>query len=154
MVLCWFLSGRTPDTQLARCKLVKKTHPNHGGRRRPTAAMVPRPRRRRTQQSANMISDKSVLFKVEDVIFLLFISYVMARHVIEASSTRRVCVCLLRRLPLADFGQRKVAVTHTCTFDCHFRMAEPGRTVMGVRYRRRRKPCWGCFLRVFEGDLS
>jgi len=30
--------------------------------------MVPRPRRRRTQQSANMISDKSMLFKVEDII--------------------------------------------------------------------------------------
>ena len=23
---------------------------------------------------------------------------------------------------------------------------------MGVRYRRQRKPCWGCFLGVFEGD--
>ncbi len=28
------------------------------------------------------------------------------------------------------------------------------RTVLGVRYRRRRKPCWWCFLGVFEGDLS
>jgi len=45
-------------------------------------------------------------------------------------------------------------VTHPCTFDCRFRMAEPGRTVMGVRYRWRRKPCWGCFLGMFEGDLS
>jgi hypothetical protein len=69
--------------------------------------------------------------------------------------TRRVCVCLLRRLPLADFGQRKVVVTHPCTFDCRFRMAEPGRTViMGVRYRRQWKPSLGCFLGVFEGDLS
>jgi hypothetical protein len=45
-----------------------KTHPNHGARRRPTAAMVPRPRRRRTQQSTNMIVDKSMLLKVEDLI--------------------------------------------------------------------------------------
>jgi hypothetical protein len=36
------------------------------------AAMVPRPRRRRTQQSANMISDKSMLFKVEDIIVFTF----------------------------------------------------------------------------------
>jgi hypothetical protein len=32
------------------------------------AAMVPHPRHRRTQKSANMISDKSMLFKVEDII--------------------------------------------------------------------------------------
>ena len=32
--------------------------------------------------------------------------------------------------------------------------AEPGRTVMGVCYCWRRKPCWGCFLGVFKGDLS
>jgi len=55
---------------------------------------------------------------------------------------------------MADFGQRKVAVTHPCTFDCRFRMAEPGGTVMEVRYCRQQKPCWGCFLGVFEGDLS
>jgi len=27
---------------------------------------------------------------------------------------------------MANFGQRKVAVTHPCTVDCRFRMAEPG----------------------------
>jgi len=37
---------------------------------------------------------------------------------------RRICVCLLRRLPLAP----EVTVTHPCTFDCHFNMADPGRT--------------------------
>jgi hypothetical protein len=93
--------------------------------------MVPLPRRRRTQQSTNMMRDKSMSLKLENIIVLLFISYVMAR----------VCVCLLRRL-------QKVAVTHLCTFDRRFRMAEPGRTVMRVRYRRRRKPCWGCFLGI------
>ncbi len=46
---------------------------------------------------------------------------------------RRVYVCLLRRLPVAEFGQRKVAVTHLCTFDRGFRMVEQLRTVMGGR---------------------
>jgi hypothetical protein len=32
------------------------------------AAMVPRPRRHRTQQLTNMIVDKSMLLKVEDLI--------------------------------------------------------------------------------------
>ena len=54
--------------------------------------------------------------------------------------THRVCVCLLRRLPVAKFGQQKAAVTHLCTFDCHFRMAERGRTVMGGPYRWWQKP--------------
>jgi hypothetical protein len=47
--------------------------------------MVPRPRRRRTQQSANMISDKSVLFKVEDIIVFTF--YLLCKGM-----TRRQCV--------------------------------------------------------------
>jgi hypothetical protein len=47
--------------QLARWKLGKKTHPNHGGRRRPTAAMVPSPCHRHSQQLANMLCDKSVI---------------------------------------------------------------------------------------------
>jgi len=37
----------------------------------------------------------------------------------------RVYVCLLRRLPVADFGWQKVVVTHLYTFDRRFRMAEP-----------------------------
>jgi hypothetical protein len=76
----------------------------------------------------------------------------LAMHWHDTSLTRRVCVCLLRRMPMANFDQRKVAVTHPCTSECHFRMAEPGRTVMGVRYRWRWKPCWECFLGVPEGD--
>ena len=39
--------------------------------------------------STNMIGDKSMLLKVEDIIVLLFISYVMARRVVDAS-----CLCL------------------------------------------------------------
>ncbi len=37
----WFGGWGTSDTRLARQKLGKKTHTNHGGRRRPTAAMLP-----------------------------------------------------------------------------------------------------------------
>jgi hypothetical protein len=40
--------------------------------------MVPRPWRRHTQQSANMMRDKSMLLKLEDIIVLLFISSVKA----------------------------------------------------------------------------
>ena len=46
------------------------------------------------------------------------------------STAHCVSVCLLRRLPAAKFGRQKVAVTHLCTFDRHFRMVEPRRTVM------------------------
>jgi hypothetical protein len=51
--------------------------------------MVPRPRRRRTQQSTNMMRDKSMLFKLDNIIVLLFISYVMARRVVDTA-----CLCL------------------------------------------------------------
>jgi hypothetical protein len=47
--------------QLARRKLAKKTHPNHGGRRRPTTAIVPHSRHRRIQTSNDMLRDKSVV---------------------------------------------------------------------------------------------
>jgi len=60
-----------------------------------------------------------------------------------ASLMRRVCVCLLRRLPLANYGQSKVVVTHPCTFDCRFRMAEWGRTVMAAE----------AMLGVFSGGV-
>ncbi len=55
--------------------------------------------------------------------------------------TRRVYVCLLRRLPVANFSRQKFAATHLCTFDRRFCMAEPGRTVMGGHYCWWRKPC-------------
>ena len=67
---------------------------------------------------------------------------------------RRACVCLLRRLPVAKFGRQKVAVTHLCTFDHRFRMAEPGRTVMGGRIAGSGRHGEGVFGVCFEGDLS
>ncbi len=71
--------------QLARRKLAKKTHLNHGGRHCPMAAMVPSPRHRRIQQLANMLHDKFMLLKLENII--VFAMYVLAilRH--DASST-------------------------------------------------------------------
>jgi hypothetical protein len=54
--------------QLARQKLGKKTHPSHGGRHRPTAAMVPSSRHRLIQQLANMLRNKSMLLKLENIL--------------------------------------------------------------------------------------
>ncbi len=54
--------------RLARRKQGKKTHPNHGGCRRPMAAMVPSLRHCRILQLANMLCDKSMLLKLEIII--------------------------------------------------------------------------------------
>ena len=43
VVFGWFRGCGTSDTRLPRRKLGKKTHPNHGGCRCPTVAMVPPP---------------------------------------------------------------------------------------------------------------
>jgi hypothetical protein len=74
--------------QLARRKLGKKTHPNHGGRHCPMATMVSSPQHRRIQQLANMLHDKSVLLKLENNI-IDFTMYLLAflRH--DALSTCR-----------------------------------------------------------------
>jgi hypothetical protein len=41
LVLGWFWGWSTLDKQLPRREVAKKNHPNHGGRHRPTAVMVP-----------------------------------------------------------------------------------------------------------------
>ena len=46
------------------------THPDYGGRRCPMAKMVPHSRRRDNQQSANMLCDKSMSFKLENILFI------------------------------------------------------------------------------------
>ncbi len=43
---------------------------NHGGRRCPTAVMVPHSRRQGIQQSANMLHNRSTLLKLEYLIFI------------------------------------------------------------------------------------
>jgi hypothetical protein len=60
--------GGTSNTQLARQKLGKKIHPNHGSRHSPTAAMVPSSRHGHIQQLANMLRNKSMLLKLENII--------------------------------------------------------------------------------------
>jgi hypothetical protein len=54
--------------QLAWWKLGKNTHTNHGGGHCPTPAMVPSPWHRRIKQLANMLCNKSMLLKLEDII--------------------------------------------------------------------------------------
>ena len=56
------------DAQLTRRKLGKKIHPDHGGRQRPTAAMVTPPRRRVIRRSSIMMRDKSMSLKLENII--------------------------------------------------------------------------------------
>ena len=145
VVYCRFLSGWRPDTRLARCKLVKQNTPRPWRPPSPYGrhgSPPPAPPHTTINQH-----DCRQVYAVKSRGFNCFY-YLLAMYWHNASSMRRVCVCLLRRLPLADLGQRKIAVTHPCSFDCRFRMAEPGRTVMGVRYCWRRKPCLVCFLGV------
>jgi hypothetical protein len=106
LVFGWFWGWGTSDTQLARQKLGKKTHPNHGGCHRPTAAMVPSSRHHHIQQLANMLRIKSVI-KLENLLFLLFISYFKARRIVDAPC---LCVCGLhqRAVLRVSYWQRAV----------------------------------------------
>jgi hypothetical protein len=72
--------------RLVRQKLGKNTHPIHGGCHCPMAAMVPSPWHHRIQQLANILHNKSMLLKLENII--VFIMYLLAilRH--GASSMR------------------------------------------------------------------
>jgi hypothetical protein len=69
----WFWSWGTSDTQLARQKLGKNTHPNHGGRHCPMATMVPSRQHHCIQKLANMLRDKVMLLKLENmIVFIMF----------------------------------------------------------------------------------
>jgi len=58
---------------------------------RPTAAMVPHPRRRRIQQSVNMLCGKSMSLKLKNVyVLLLFSSYLKARRIVNRRSTGKL----------------------------------------------------------------
>ncbi len=76
----WFWSWGTSNTQLARQKQGKNTHLNHGGRHSPMAAMVPFPRHRHIQQLANMLHDKSMLLKLENIIIFTMYLLAILRH--------------------------------------------------------------------------
>jgi hypothetical protein len=65
---------------ISRRKLGKKTHPNHGGRHCPMAAMVPSPWHHHIQQSANMLHDKSMPLKLENIIVFTMYLLAILRH--------------------------------------------------------------------------
>jgi hypothetical protein len=75
------------DKQLSRRKIGKETHPNHGSRHCPMAAMVPSPWHSRIQQLANMLHDKSMLLKLDNIIVFTMYLLAILRH--NASSTLR-----------------------------------------------------------------
>jgi hypothetical protein len=70
--------------RLARRKLAKKTRSNHGGCHCPIDAMVPFPWHRCIQQLANMLRDKSMLLKLENIIVFTMYLLAILRH--QASS--------------------------------------------------------------------
>ncbi len=85
LVFGWFWSWGTLDMRLARWKLGKNTHPNHGGCHCSMAAMVPSPWHRLIQQLAIMLRDKSVIKTREYYCFYyVFISYFKAWCIVKA----------------------------------------------------------------------
>jgi hypothetical protein len=91
LVLGWFGGWGTSDSQLARLKLGKKTHPIQGSQHHPTAAMVPSSWYRHIKQLANMLRDKSMLLKLKNniVFTIVFISYFKARCIVDVP-----CLCV------------------------------------------------------------
>jgi hypothetical protein len=87
LVFGWFWGWGTSDTQLDRWNLAKKTHPNHGGPHGPMATMVPSSRHRRMQQLANMLRNKSMSLKLENIIVFTIYLLAILRH--DASSMPR-----------------------------------------------------------------
>jgi hypothetical protein len=84
----WVVFGLgTPDTQLARRKLGKNTYPNHGSHHCHMATMVPFSWHRRIQQLANMLHNKSMLLKLENIIVFTIYLLAILRH--DASLTCR-----------------------------------------------------------------
>ena len=107
--------------------LGKKTHPNHGGRRRPTAAMVPHSRRRDIRQSANMLGDcsmqrlrvwgapwrpQSTIFMSRRVdgrsFFLWFVSYVGIRRTHTGKSVMPSRHKVRKSIIIAGIGARRL----------------------------------------------
>jgi hypothetical protein len=57
-------------------------------------AMVPSSWHCHMQQLPNMLRDKSMLLKLENIIVFTFISYLKAQRIVGASLTHRACLFL------------------------------------------------------------
>ncbi len=73
--------------QLGRQKLGKTTHPKHGGHHCSDGRHGASPRHRCIQQLANMLHDKSMSLKLENVIVFAMYLLAILRH--DASLMRR-----------------------------------------------------------------
>jgi len=83
-------------TRLARQKLCKKIHPDHGGRRRPMATMALWSRRWGITKLANILRDKSVPLNLEYIfnINILMAILVQVQRFVNAPTTMVVAVVL------------------------------------------------------------
>jgi hypothetical protein len=88
---CLVWGWGTLDTQLARWKLGENTHPNHGGRHRLTAAMVPPPALPHTTISQHAARQVYVVKTREYYCFTIYYSsYFKVRYIVN---TPCLCVC-------------------------------------------------------------
>ncbi len=90
---CWFLGWKTSDTRLARRKLGKIIHPDHGGRSRPMAVMAPRSRCWGIKKLVNILHDKSVPLNLEYMfiinIFMAILVKMLYEHANDHGGRRR-----------------------------------------------------------------
>ncbi len=94
LVFGWFGGWGTLDTQLARRKLGKKKHPNHGCRHCPMATMVPSSQHRHVQQLADMLRDKSMLLKLENmIVFTIYYLFSGTTHCWRIVNAPCLSVC-------------------------------------------------------------
>ena len=73
---------------------------NHGSRHCPTATMVPSPQHHRIQQLANMLCDKSMPLKLENIIdFTMYLLAILAASVAAEiaikSNSSKLCLNIL-----------------------------------------------------------
>ena len=84
--------------------------------------------------------------------FLLFISYVMAQRVVDAS-----CLCLpVAAAATGQFWPEKSCgnPSLSCTFSLSFPHGGTGEDSDGSLLSLGAEACWGCFLGVFSGGVE
>ena len=94
--------GVTSD--VPRQKLGKKIQPDHGSHRHPTAAMVPHPQHWDTQQSSNMLHNKSMSLKLEKISLLLLIILLNTKRIgnDDAVAGNKACSFVLSYGPIGS----------------------------------------------------